>query len=152
MFALVSKYGVSLESDDNSPPWGLITVSSEIKVDLTTLKIPCNCFFLNFFFIIIKCHFKGEGYGALGSLPQHTFFFPFYLVLFQRKVRGMDYFRLFSFVLQNYGACFKKGKEILTTCPLPPFTVFPLCLLESCFLCVMHIIAVTNKLFLDLSK
>lgn len=24
----------------------------------------------------------------------------------------------------KYGACFKKGKEILTTCPLPTFTVF----------------------------
>lgn len=93
MFALVSKYGVSLESDDNSPPWGLITVISEIKVDLTTLiNIPCNCLFVFFVLIIINCHFKGEGYGALGSLPQHTFFFFsfFYLVLFQRKVRGMD--------------------------------------------------------------
>lgn len=84
VFALVYKYGVSLESDDNSPPWGLITVSSEIKVDLTTLiKIPCNCLFV---LIIIKCHFKGEGYGALGSLPQHTFFFfPFIWYCFKER-------------------------------------------------------------------
>lgn len=85
--------------------------------------------------------------------PNICIFCFIYLVLFQRKkTRGMDQFRFLLFVLQNYGACFKKRKGDTNHMPSPTFYSFSSLPLGSCFLCVMHIIAVTNKLFLDVSK